>query len=168
MIRVPDDYSVLHLEEGQYTSDSVLDGLELLSIDEIHEDDVGRNKPHWVGNQKKLNPQIVQTDPDRRLREFSPEARLKLAVLSDAIWCYQRPVTRRDGKPNRANALTVEEARVWFDAEDPSEPGFSFEDVCHVLDLDPGRVWARVKAMTHGAPEERRRFDYRELMSWIR
>lgn len=63
------------------------------------------------------------------------ERRLMAAILEDAIDCFQKYLWAKD---NRSRNLRLE-AENWFLAEDDSWP-FSFINVCHALDLEPGFI----------------------------
>ncbi len=60
------------------------------------------------------------------------QRRLMIAVLEDAIECFQKYV---DTKDNRGRQLG-NEAEEWFLTDDPNWL-FSFANVCEILDLDP-------------------------------
>jgi hypothetical protein len=60
-----------------------------------------------------------------------PELRLRLAVLEDAVRCYQNHV---NGTRPRARRI-FEETDGWFAADAAEEP-FSFVNVCAVLGID--------------------------------
>ena len=68
----------------------------------------------------------------RRKTHLEPEKRLMLAVLDDAIACFQKYVSAREGR--RKN--NVGETEEWF-LEENSEWPFAFENICDVLGLDP-------------------------------
>ena len=55
------------------------------------------------------------------------------AILEDAIDCFQKYLWAKD---NRSRNLRLE-AESWFVSDDDSWP-FSFINVCHALDLEPG------------------------------
>jgi len=61
------------------------------------------------------------------------ERRLMAAILEDAIDCFQKYLWAKD---NRSRNLRLE-AENWFLSDDDSWP-FSFINVCHALDLEPG------------------------------
>jgi hypothetical protein len=71
----------------------------------------------------------------RRKAHLEPEKKLMLAVLEDAIACFQKYVLARDGK-GRAMFRDAEE---WI-MEEKSEWLFSFENICEVLGFDPQYV----------------------------
>ena len=61
------------------------------------------------------------------------ERRLMAAILEDAVDCFQKYLWAKD---NRSRNLRLE-AENWFISDDDSWP-FSFLNVCHALDLEPG------------------------------
>jgi hypothetical protein len=63
------------------------------------------------------------------------ERRLMAAILEDAIDCFQKYLWAKD---NRSRNLRLE-AENWFLSDDDSWP-FSFINVCHALDLEPGFI----------------------------
>lgn len=60
------------------------------------------------------------------------ERSLMLAVLRDAVECYQKYALARDPR----GRFEFEEARRWIDSPDRDWP-YSFENICDVLDIDP-------------------------------
>jgi hypothetical protein len=81
----------------------------------------------------------------RRLR--SPEKRLLMAVLMDAVAEFQEVVgsSAKEDEPRRRK-LTA-----WFRAQRDSWP-CSFENLCELLDLDPGSVRARLATLVNERP----------------
>jgi hypothetical protein len=75
-------------------------------------------------------------------RILEGERRLMLAVLEDAVSCFQKHA----GAKRPRNQRLFREAEEWFMDEDASWP-FAFEAVCSVLSLDPDyfrsqlRIW---------------------------
>ncbi len=67
----------------------------------------------------------------KRTRREAEEA-LILAVLEDAVDCFQKYLTARD----RRGATLFREAEEWILGEDPDWP-FSFEQICETLGIDP-------------------------------
>lgn len=65
-------------------------------------------------------------------KEIEPERRLMLAMLADAVRCYQAGIATGSGE--RARLFT--EAKQWLFTEQRNTP-FSFDDVCGALDIDP-------------------------------
>jgi len=61
------------------------------------------------------------------------ERRLMVAILEDAVDCFQKYLGATDGRSRHLGA----EAEKWFLADDESWP-FSFVNVCYALDLHPG------------------------------
>jgi hypothetical protein len=102
-----------------------------------------------------------------RLPKLSPELRLRLAILGDAILCLQKkPHTGsyvRLTKKQREESMDFDHADQWFKGEIESAPTCSFEDVCEVLGLDPS---ATRKACYRIAGSGQ--FDIRELVFWLR
>lgn len=72
-----------------------------------------------------------------RNNPLQPEKVLMVAVLRDAIDCYQRYATARERRRQRAFA----EAENWFMEED-GDWLFSFANICTVLGLSPGFIRA--------------------------
>lgn len=66
---------------------------------------------------------------------WEPEKRLMLAILEDAVQCFQDNILAYSGRKKRL----FEEAEEWILEED-SDWIFSFESVCEVLGLDPRYV----------------------------
>ena len=71
----------------------------------------------------------------RRKGHLEPEKRLMLAVLEDAIACFQKYLFARDGK----GRVLFREAEEWI-MEEGSDWLFSFENVCEVLGFHPQYV----------------------------
>jgi hypothetical protein len=71
-------------------------------------------------------------DTFRRKSHLEPEKKLMLAVLEDAIACYQKYVFARDGK---GRAL-FQETEEWIQ-EKNGDWLFSFANVCDTLGFDP-------------------------------
>jgi hypothetical protein len=63
------------------------------------------------------------------------EYRLVVAVLEDAIDCFQKHCDARDTKTRQL----FEDAAQWVSSEDRTWP-FSFLNICDVLNLDPAYV----------------------------
>lgn len=71
-------------------------------------------------------------DTYRRKLHLEPEKKLMLAVLEDAIACYQKYLFARDSK---GKAL-FDEAKDWVE-ETGSGSVFAFDSVCETLGLNP-------------------------------
>lgn len=63
------------------------------------------------------------------------ERRLMIAVLEDALHCFQKYADSEDPKHRQLFA----DAEAWINAENPTW-FFSFSNVCETLDLDPDFV----------------------------
>ena len=68
----------------------------------------------------------------KRKDHLEPEKKLMLAVLEDAIWCFQHCLLARDKK----RKSLFSEAEEWI-MEENSDLPFSFESICEVLGFDP-------------------------------
>ena len=77
--------------------------------------------------------EYCQTCP--RNISLEPEMALMLAVLEEAISCFQRYVLAQGGKGKRL----FREAEQWIMEKDDKRL-FSFENICEVLGLSPGFV----------------------------
>jgi len=76
---------------------------------------------------------------DHYRRRLDPEKRLMLAVLEDAVYCYQA-FAFSSGYKNRGRQL-FREAREWFFGKDNFEL-FSFENIC--LEFNWDHNWVRL------------------------
>ncbi len=94
--------------------------------------------------------------PYEQKRASSPERRLLIAVLWNAITEYQDLVCSRRG----AEDVEGQRLRKWFFEHDEKWP-FSFENVCEQLEIDPDSIRARLGVLTDepstGSPHGRRR-----------
>jgi hypothetical protein len=66
---------------------------------------------------------------------MEPEKRLMLAVLEDAVRCFQDNLTAQSD----AKKKLFTEAEEWF-LEEGVDAAFSFESICDALDLNPEYV----------------------------
>ena len=71
-------------------------------------------------------------DTFRRKLHLEPEKKLMLAILEDAVACYQKYAIVRDSK---GQAL-FEEAEAWVHEKNANEI-FSFDSVCEMLGFEP-------------------------------
>jgi hypothetical protein len=71
----------------------------------------------------------------RRKAHLEPEKRLMLAVLEDAVACFQKYVSARDNKGKGMFRDTEE----WI-LEQGSDWPFSFENICELLGMNPQYV----------------------------
>jgi hypothetical protein len=83
------------------------------------------------------------------------EKRLMLAVLQDALDCYQKYAFAKDGHGRQI----FSDADGWISCED-RDWYFSFENICETLEINPAylrrgvREWRR-QATSHGRPSPR-------------
>jgi hypothetical protein len=86
-----------------------------------------------------FDPEVVLPDqmfPGSKLPAFvQSEGRLMLAILQDAVDCYQRHALAR----NPRHRAEFEEAKQWITSSD-SDWVFSFENICNVLGIDPDYI----------------------------
>lgn len=68
----------------------------------------------------------------QRKQQFKPEEQLMLAVLEDAVFCFQKYLSARD----RKGCALFQDAEVWM-LEENSEWFFSFNNICGALGIDP-------------------------------
>jgi hypothetical protein len=68
----------------------------------------------------------------RRKFHLEPEKKLMLAVLEDAIACYQKYIFAHDGK----GKVLAQETELWL-LDQNSDWLFSFDNVCETLGFDP-------------------------------
>jgi len=66
----------------------------------------------------------------------TPEQYLMLAVLDDAVSCFQKYFVARDKKKTRLFC----EAEEWILLQGKSDCFFSFDNICETLDLNPGLI----------------------------
>jgi len=88
----------------------------------------------------KIYPPISDTvtrdqffDNFKRKRPLEPERELMLAVLADAVECYWKYSSARDGIGSRL----FQDAQEWLIDDDERRP---FVNVCSALQLDPGYI----------------------------
>jgi hypothetical protein len=75
-------------------------------------------------------------DTYRRKTHLEPEKRLMLAVLEDAIACFQKYLLVRDVKGREM----FRDAEEWILEEEDGEWLFSFDNVCEALGHNPAYV----------------------------
>ena len=86
----------------------------------------------------------------RRKLHLEPEKKLMLAVLEDAIACFQKYALARDGK----GRVMFQEAEDWIQ-EKSGDWLFSFANVCETLGFDPGylrqgmALWKEKRLVEH-------------------
>jgi hypothetical protein len=87
----------------------------------------------------------------QRKTHLEPEKTLMLAVLEDAILCFQRYARARNGKTRRL----FRDAEDWI-LEKDSRYFFSFEQICASLGLEPAYV-------RHGLMKEKEKLTLRSF-----
>jgi hypothetical protein len=95
--------------------------------------------PQW-GESLFHNDPMASTDYFDSLKRTLPiesEKRLMLAVLQDAVECYQKYLVARRGKDKNL----FSEAEAWI-LEQDNRSAFSFDNVCDSLGLAPNYVRA--------------------------
>jgi hypothetical protein len=82
---------------------------------------------------------------------MGPERTLMLAVLQDAVDCYQKYALARDAR----GTFEFQESRKWIESVDRDWP-FSYENICDVLGIDPDAVRDKLRTIaTYTATRER-------------
>lgn len=118
-----------------------------------------RAKRRKLNNLERFDYEVMSPDQfydqfARASGHLSSERRLVLAVLTDALRCFQieRTTSQRDA--------LYRETKHWFFfvAEGPVEM-FSFEWICDALDIEPG--WLRRGLIAH---QRRVRDDHRKRL----
>lgn len=99
------------------------------------------------------------------LSRFTPEVRLRIAALGDAIWCLQRGPRRQRSNGAESAGITANKlaAQAWLNGDCKSEPTFSFVEVCEIIGLNPNATRKAIFSMI-----KRRKFDIRELVFWLK
>jgi hypothetical protein len=87
------------------------------------------------------------------VRKLTPEQRLLVAVLDDALECLTKYRSAIDPLGRRL----FEEARQWCLARDADDWACSFQRICSALDLDAGAVRRKLSV------EAPRELDVREI-----
>ena len=100
-----------------------------------------------------FEPDILSAHDFENLRRrtlLEPEKKLMLAVLEDAINCFQDNLMARSVSGKKL----FEEAEAWI-LEQDGQWLFSFESICNVLNINPGYVrrgllqWKQKKLPNH-------------------
>jgi hypothetical protein len=95
------------------------------------------NSDGWILSLFEPDPVVFAQyfDSLRRKTLLEPEKMLMLAVLEDAIKCFQNKVLAR----SRRREKLFEESEAWIFARD-RDWFFSFENICEVLGINPAYV----------------------------
>lgn len=89
-----------------------------------------------------------------RSTSMDPSKKLMLAILEDALKCFQAYASARSGRQRKL----FEEAEQWIMAQGNDEI-FSFENICEVLEFNPQYVrqglvqWRQKKLRNYPRPE---------------
>ncbi|HEY3306592.1 MAG TPA: hypothetical protein VGL70_23980 [Candidatus Binatia bacterium] len=103
----------------------------------MHASEVSRSTPEDMASlfqPDSLLP-VQYFDNFHRKVQTEPEKRLMLAVLEDALACFQKHFSSRGGRGLRLFRETEE----WIFRGDNSQP-FSFTNICEVVGFDPEYV----------------------------
>jgi len=89
-----------------------------------------------VEEQRTDDSAFRMAEPDPELGDqalqWTPELSLMLAILEDAIACYQMTLKR----PRQNPEILARQAEFWFRLDDWDSP-FSFNNICEALRLEP-------------------------------
>lgn len=80
-------------------------------------------------------------------KAFTPEHRLRAAILADAVWCVEKYRFPTDARGRRL----LRKATQWLLASEPQWP-YSFESIWVVLDLDANAVRRRLRLSPEPPP----------------
>jgi len=82
----------------------------------------------------------------RRNHVIEGELKLLLAVLEDAIRCYLRHASSKEGERRR----DFIEVKTWFEGGLPARRSdiFGFENICAALEIEPRILLARLRILT--------------------
>ena len=92
-----------------------------------------------------------------RKTPLEAEQELMLAVLEDAVTCFQGYFAARDKTETRL----FREAEDWILQQEKSNWLFSFDNVCETLDLNPGYIREGLLRWRHFRLRERDRVRHR-------
>jgi hypothetical protein len=103
-----------------------------------------------------FQPDILLADhyreTTRKKTLLEPEKELMLAVLEDALYCFQRNIFARTKKEK----VLLREAKDWILEE--NSPGlFSFETICETLNIDPNYLRKGLMDWKRSTLKERRK-----------
>lgn len=93
----------------------------------------------------------------------SPERRLAVAVLADAVDCYQKHLFSRDANGRQL----FNDADRWISLQKSSWP-FSFCNLCEELDINPEYLYQRLQRWRKSALREARQIHIREGSASLR
>jgi hypothetical protein len=95
----------------------------------------GERPAGWSGSERLrlMQPDAVLPEQLRSRRALSSEQRLMVAVLENAVECYQKYALL----PNRRARRLFKETHEWIYCDETDWP-FSFENICAALAIDAG------------------------------
>jgi len=97
----------------------------------------------------------------RRKTHLEADQELMLAILEDAITCFQVHFAARDKQKTRQ----FREAEKWILLQEKSDWLFSFDNVCETLGLNPGYIREGLLQWRHFRLRERDRVRHRVIRS---
>ncbi len=97
----------------------------------------------------------------RRKTHLEADQELMLAVLEDAITCFQVHFAAQDKQKTRL----FREAEEWILLQEKSDWLFSFDNVCETLGLNPGYIREGLLRWRHFRLRERDRVRHRLIRS---
>jgi hypothetical protein len=105
-------------------------------------------------------------DSSLGLNEFTPEVRLRIALIGEAMETLRQREILPDG--NVDVELRIEKAKAikWIYGEVRSEPTFSFADCCHAIFVEVDPVVVRDAVLT--AVHANTKLEPRDLIFWLR
>ena len=115
--------------------------------------------PKRVTQSLELSPQYLEAVC--RKADLEAEQKLMLAVLEDAVTCFQKYFTARD----RIGTSLFREAEEWILLQEKSDWLFSFDNVCENLGLNPGYIREGLLRWQHFRLRERDRVRHRLIRS---
>lgn len=102
-------------------------------------------RDHIVGDRQIFQPDVLLPSQFfasmRKKVPQEPEYRLIVAVLEDAIECFQKHLLARDHKARNL----FEDAADWLASDDREWP-YSFVSICEVLNLNPAYLRSGLQA----------------------
>ncbi len=123
-------------------------------------------RDNLVGDGRLFEPEIILPAQYfsvlRKSAPQGPEYLLVLAMLQDAIECFQK---YRFANDENGREL-YEDARDWIDSDDRKWP-FSFENVCGILKIDPDYLRQGLRRWADQAEAQRRRAKVVALTSRV-
>src|SRR5437868_9272381 len=105
------------------------------------------------------NDLTFTTEPDAERATLSPEFKLMLAVLEDALVTFQYGLRSHDPQERRQGC----EVELWISSRESDHP-FAFESICAALRLDAECIRqgvVKLKRVLYAETSERRRIRLR-------